>query len=389
MHAINESASGDIQGLLDLPALREALRTGPAAVLPVLKSTVDGVNQGLKTLYRQGTSVEEIVLGRAALLDRLLITLFEHYFAEVGQRVALIAVGGYGRGELHPASDIDLMLLLQDEEDARTQDMIEKFIMLLWDARLEIGHSVRTLAECVDEAANDITVATNIMEARLLAGDRELFEQMELETGPDRMWDAQSFFQAKLKEQVQRNGKYNDTAYNLEPNIKEGHGGLRDIQMIGWVAKRHFGASSFYDLVNHGFLREEELKTLLDGQHLLWRIRCSLHYLTGRREDRLLFDYQHQLALEFGFEDDKENRTSNRAIEQFMQQYYRTVMELERLNEMLLQLFREAILYRDKPGEIEVINESFQIRHGYIEVTHANVFRNKLTALLELFLVNE
>lgn len=280
------------------------------------------------------------------------------------------------------------MLLLENEEDAQTQDAIEKFIMLLWDGGLEIGHSVRTLEECVDEAANDITIATNIMESRLLCGDRSLFEKMDILTGPDNMWDDQSFFQAKLQEQVQRNGKYNDTAYNLEPNIKEGHGGLRDIQMIGWVAKRHFGASSLHDLVDHEFLRKEELKTLLKGQHLLWQIRCSLHYLTGRREDRLLFDYQHQLALEFGFEDNGEKR-SNRAIEQFMQQYYRTVMELERLNEMLLQLFREAILYKDKPGETVVINESFQTIHGYIEVTHENVFSNKPSTLLELFLINE
>ncbi len=389
MHAINEPAISDAEHLFDESAFRNTLESKPDEVLPVLKAAVTRINEGLKSMYQRGDPVEDIVLGRASLVDRLLVTLFEHYFADITQPVALLAVGGYGRGELHPASDIDLMVLLQDEEDASTQSVIEQFIMLLWDARLEIGHSVRTLAECAGEALNDITVATNILEARLLAGDRGLFDQMQVLTGPDRMWDAQTFFTAKLKEQVQRNGKYNDTAYNLEPNIKEGHGGLRDIQMIGWVAKRHFGASSLRDLVDHNFLREEELMTLLEGQQLLWRIRCSLHYLTGRREDRLLFDYQHHLALEFGFEDDPEGRQANRAIEQFMQQYYRTVMELERLNEMLLQLFREAILYRDKPGDVEVINESFQTRHGYIEVTHKDVFRNKPTTLLELFLVNE
>ncbi len=389
MHAINTTLNNDINCLFDAQQLREVLQSDPDNALPTLKSSITAINDGLKTLYQSGAPVEEIVLGRASLVDRLLITLFEHYFSLIGQPIALIAVGGYGRGELHPASDIDLMLLLQDEEDEQTQDVIEKFIMLLWDGRLEIGHSVRTLDECADEAVNDITVATNIMESRLLSGDKALFDQMHILTGPDRMWDDQSFFQAKLKEQILRNGKYNDTAYNLEPNIKEGHGGLRDIQMIGWVAKRHFGASSLYDLVDHNFLREDELKTLLDGQQLLWRIRCSMHYLTGRREDRLLFDYQHQLAVEFGFEDDKESARSNIAIEQFMQQYYRTVMELERLNETLLQLFREAILYMDKPGETIVINESFQIKHGYIEVTHKDVFRNRPTTLLELFLVNE
>jgi len=389
MHAINKTEHGDINSLFDENRLVEALQSDQSSVLSTLKSAVTNINAGLKQLYQNGAPVEEIVVGRANLLDRLLTTLFDHYFAAVEQSIALIAVGGYGRSELHPASDIDLMLLLQDKENEQTKEAIEKFIMLLWDARLEIGHSVRTLDECVDEAANDITVATNIMESRLLSGDMELFDNMQALTGPDKMWDNQSFFQAKLKEQIQRNGKFNDTAYNLEPNIKEGHGGLRDIQMIGWVAKRHFGTSRLSDLVDHNFLREEELKTLLEGQHLLWRIRCSLHYLTGRREDRLLFDYQHQLALEFGFSDDEERQRSNIAIEQFMQQYYRTVMELERLNEMLLQLFREAILYKDKPGETVVINESFQIRHGYIEVTHADVFSNKPTTLLELFLVNE
>ncbi|UCB54375.1 MAG: [protein-PII] uridylyltransferase [Thiotrichales bacterium] len=389
MHAINDATRCDINSLFDEAKLKAVLQSSPEDVLETLKASVTGINEGLKTHYQSGAPVEEIVTGRAALIDRLLIILFKHFFSACKQDIALIAVGGYGRGELHPSSDIDLMLLLQDEEDEPTQAAIEQFIMLLWDGRLEIGHSVRTLDECVEEATNDITVATNIMESRLLAGNTALFEQMHLMTGPEQMWDDQSFFQAKLTEQIQRNGKYNDTAYNLEPNIKEGHGGLRDIQMIGWVAKRHFGASSLRDLVDHDFLREEELKTLLEGQRLLWRIRCSLHYLTGRREDRLLFDYQYQLAIEFGYKDNKEAPKSNVAIEQFMQQYYRTVMELERLNEMLLQLFREAILYKDQPGEIEVISESFQIKHGYIEVTHADVFKNRPTTLLELFLVNE
>jgi [protein-PII] uridylyltransferase len=162
---------------------------------------------------------------------------------------------------------------------------------------------------------------------------------------------------------------------------------MRDIQMIGWVAKRHFGAEHLQQLVDHDFLRQYELDALLKGQRLLWRIRCSLHYLTNKREDRLLFDYQRDLAIEFGFRDDPSGKEGNLAIEQFMQQYYRTVMELERLNEMLLQLFREAIVYKDQPGETVQINEEFQVRRGYIEVTHPCVFQNNPTALLELFLL--
>ncbi|NOQ89954.1 MAG: [protein-PII] uridylyltransferase, partial [Gammaproteobacteria bacterium] len=355
-------------------------------VMKLLKDAVNAIDEGLKNTYQNGSDVNTVVYGRSNLIDQLINTIYSHLFKEIDQEIALVAVGGYGRGELHPKSDIDLMILLDEEENQKTKELLEKFLMLLWDIRLEIGHSVRTIAECVEESTNDITVATNIMEARLLAGSETLFTQMKKKTGSDQLWDSKSFFQAKLEEQIQRSGKFNDTAYNLEPNIKESRGGLRDIQMIGWVAKRHFNANSLHDLVKQGFLLEDELNALLAGQHLLWRIRCSLHYLAGRREDRLLFDYQRDLAAEFGFKDKEEN-SMNEAIEQFMQQYYRTVIELERLNEMLLQHFREAIIYADIDTEAELINDSFQIRHGYIETTDENLFKNNPCAILEMFLI--
>lgn len=388
MPAVKEQSrddSGDVSALLDEKQLAVTLREKPDDILGHLKQTVTAINEGLKESYLKGADVETIVFGRSDLVDRFLRTLFDFIFDEADQKLSLIAVGGFGRGELHPGSDVDLMLLLEDEENESTKDRLERFLTLLWDSRLEIGHSVRTLKECVDEAGKDITVATNIMEARLIGGDQALFEEMRQQTGPDRIWDSSSFFQAKLDEQVARSGKFNDTAFNLEPNIKESHGGLRDIQMIGWVAKRHFGAETLEGLVSHGFLQQNELEELQAGQLLLWRIRCSLHYLAGRREDRLLFDYQRDLAEEFGFEDNE--RFPNYAIEQFMQQYYRTVMRLERLNEMLLQHFREAILHSDDDSDIQDINQSFQVRHGYIEVKHADVFKNNPSALLELFYV--
>ncbi len=356
------------------------------ALIKLLKDAVITIDEGLKEVYRNGCDVNTIVYGRSSLFDQLIYTIYSHMFKDLDQEIALIAVGGYGRGELHPRSDIDLMILLGEEENQNTKDLLEKFLMLLWDIRLEIGHSVRTIEECVDESSKDITVATNIMEARLLVGSEKLFATMKEKTSADHIWNSKSFFQAKLEEQIQRNGKFNDTAYNLEPNLKESRGGLRDIQMIGWVAKRHFNANSLHDLVKEGFLLEDELNTLLAGQHLLWRIRCSLHYLAGRREDRLLFDYQRDLAVEFGFKDNKEN-SKNEAIEQFMQQYYRTVIELERLNEMLLQHFREVIIYADVEGEAELINDSFQVRNGYIETTKKSIFKNNPCAILELFII--
>ena len=248
---------------------------------------------------------------------------------------------------------------------------------------MEVGHSVRTVEECVREAEADVTVITNLIEARFLIGDESLFEEMREATGPDHIWSSEEFFAAKTREQRLRWHKYGDTAYNLEPNIKENPGGLRDIQMIGWVAKRHFAARDLHDLVSHGFLTEPEHLTLIEGEALLWRVRFQLHRLAGRREDRLLFDYQRTLAREFGFVDGDDAL----AVEQFMQQYYRTVMELNRLNEMLLQLFEEAILLHDRLELPVAINKRFQSRSGYLEVSRADVFRRNPVALLEIFYI--
>lgn len=379
-----------IDDLIDFSSLKKQLddcdSQSSAEPIKLLKGAVVRIADGLKEKYQNGCDVNTVVYGRANLTDQLIDVIYCYLLKDLDQDIALVAVGGYGRGELHPKSDIDLMILLEEAENQKTKDLLEKFLMLLWDIGLEIGHSVRTVEECVEEATQDITVTTNIMEARLLAGDEALFSAMKEKTSAEHIWDSKSFFQAKLDEQIQRNGKFNDTAYNLEPNLKESRGGLRDIQMIGWVAKRHFNAHSLHDLVKEDFLLEDELSTLLEGQHLLWRIRCSLHYLAGRREDRLLFDYQRDLANEFGFRDEAED-SRNEAIEQFMQQYYRTVIQLERLNEMLLQHFREVIIYADVDTDAELINDSFQVRHGYIETTRENIFEENPCAILELFLM--
>lgn len=388
--AINQSLLDDI---VDFDALKRQLDDKlkdssqdliDLTLINLLKSTVGSIDEGLKNIYQTHKDVSTVVFGRSLLIDKLLLTIYDYLFKNLDQDIAIIAVGGYGRGELHPKSDIDLMILLKEEENQKTKDLLEKFLTLLWDIHLEIGHSVRTIQECIDESIKDITVATNIMESRLLAGNDQLLTSMKEQTNANHIWDSKSFFQAKLEEQIQRNGKYNDTAYNLEPNIKESHGGLRDIQMIGWVAKRHFNANNLHDLLKEGFLLEDELTTLLEGQHLLWQIRCSLHYLSGRREDRLLFDYQRDLAIEFGYSDNEVN-PKNEAIEQFMQQYYRTVIELQRLNEMLLQHFREAIIYANVHNDAEIINNHFQVKNGYLETTSENVFKENPCALLELF----
>jgi [Protein-PII] uridylyltransferase len=232
-------------------------------------------------------------------------------------------------------------------------------------------------------AAHEITVCTSLIEARLLCGPKALFKAMRMATATERMWCSRDFFSGKLREQNLRHHKYHDTAYNLEPNIKEGPGGLRDIHTIGWVAKRHFGATELRDLIAHGFLTEAEYQTLIEGQNFLWQIRFALHILTGRREDRLLFDYQQTLAKQFGYSD----KDHSLGVEQFMQRYFRTAGEISRLNEMLLQLFQESIRLVDDPGEPLPLNRRFQVRRGFIEATRDAVFRRCPFALLEIFLI--
>ena len=350
-----------------------------------LKPFRDALARGdamLRERFDEDEPVDVLVRDRARLVDGVLGQAWSQHAGPLADELALVAVGGYGRGELHPCSDIDIMILLPRTDDDAWREQLETFLTFLWDIGLEVGHSVRTVEDCVDQAGADITVATTLMESRLLDGPRPLFEQMCEAVGPDHIWPTPAFFEAKLTEQTERHHRYHDTAYNLEPNVKGSPGGLRDIQMVGWVAKRHFDARNFHQLAQLGFLTDYEYRKLLAGQTFLWRIRWALHTITGRREDRLLFDHQIALAARFGYED----ATYTLAVEQFMQKYYRTVMELSRLNEMLLQLFQEAILL-DPEASPEALNPRFQVRNGYLEASHDGVFQREPSALLEIFKV--
>jgi [protein-PII] uridylyltransferase len=367
--------------LFDVSRFEQQLATTQQP-LPIFRQTLQAAQAVLQQRFMEGHSAVELVAAHARVIDTILVYAWQRYLPIASDDAALVAVGGYGRCELHPYSDIDILILLRKEQ-RKLQEPISTFLTFLWDIGLVVGHSVRTLKDCVREAKKDITVATNLQEARLLIGPNALLEEQRKLCGPQRLWPSHDFFAAKWQEQVARHQKFNDTAYNLEPNIKEGPGGLRDIQMIGWVAKRHFDANLLHDLVTQGFLNEHEFQTLYEGQAFLWQIRYGLHLLAKRREDRLLFDYQRALAKQFGYQDD----IHSRAVEKFMKQYYRTVMELSRLNEMLLQLFQEEILYKKNIKKPQRINNRFQSQNGFLEATHANVFKKYPFALLEAFLL--
>ncbi|MEO0971528.1 MAG: [protein-PII] uridylyltransferase, partial [Pseudomonadota bacterium] len=371
-------------GWLPLDTLDAAAQASDDEALPLYREALAFGHQELRRRFDSGDSIEGLVRGRAALVDALLIRIWRNVFADDDTPAALIAVGGYGRGELHPCSDIDIMVLLASGNSAAQQrEPISRMITALWDVGLEVGHSIRTVGDCEREARNDVTVLTALMESRWLAGADQEFARMQEAISPARMWPSPAFFEAKVTEQAERHARSHDTAYNLEPNVKSSPGGLRDIQTVAWVTQRHFNTSTLDQLHDQGFLSVAEYEALLNGQRFLWRIRFALHLASGRREDRLLFDMQTRLAQMFGYED----ASYTLAVEQFMQRYYRTVKELSRLNDMLLQMLREAIVDEGSDQPPTPINERFEIHHDYVRVRHSGVFAQEPSALLELFLV--
>ncbi|HEY6451247.1 MAG TPA: [protein-PII] uridylyltransferase [Steroidobacteraceae bacterium] len=369
---------------LDWPLLNRlpALLSESQCAAESCRSLLKQAQEELRARFVDEEPVESLVRSRARFTDLLLRTLWQQRLqTDLAGRLALIAVGGYGRGELHPYSDIDILVLVPAPLAENERASIEQLVAFLWDIGLEVGHSVRTVAECAEESVADVGVMTTLMESRRLAGSAELLAAMRVALAPDRVWPVREFFEAKVREQQERRLKANDTAYNLEPNVKTGPGGLRDIQTIAWVAKRHFGAESLDELVTHGFLTPSELRRLKQAQSFLWKVRFGLHALTGRHEDRLLFDYQITLAHSFGYED----ASYTLAVEQLMQRYYRTVMDVTLLNELLLQLFREAILSDRAPPQ--PLNPRFQVCNDYLEAVNEDVFARLPSALLELFVL--
>ncbi len=338
----------------------------------------------LQARFDAGASGAEVVVHRAKVADALVRRIWCHSIpAEQQQSAALIAVGGYGRGELHPNSDIDITVVLPDDSPGVDSDALQQFVTALWDLGMDIGSTVRTLRQTGEAACDDITVMTNLLEARYLSGDRALCTRTIELINSERCWPSYVFFRAKFEEQQERRERFHDSAYRLEPNVKESPGGLRDLQTIGWVVHRHFGEAHLSELSDHEFLTAEEVQTLRESRDFLWRVRFWLHRQANRAEDRLLFEYQRPLAQAFGYS----AQDGNVAVEQFMQQYYRVVTEMVRLNEMLLQLFRERIVELNEPAEIKPVNERFEVINNYLAAKEDDVFLRYPPALIEIFLL--
>ncbi len=339
--------------------------------------------QGRKLLYQRYHENENgtaLLRNHCRLVDRLLRQVWRE--TALPASIALLAVGGYGRGQLFPGSDIDLLVLLPAGEngiDVATgtiKSQLEQWVGLLWDMGLEVGHSVRTLTECAEEAAKDITVQTSLLEARQLAGNGQLFS--EFSHAMQAALDPRVFFNAKQLEQRRRHSRYHDTAYNLEPNLKESPGGLRDLQNILWVSRAAGLGKSWTDLARGGFITQQEARLVQRHQTILQDIRIRLHYLAGRREDRLLFDYQTPLAEEYNITD----RSPRRAGEILMQRYYRAARAVTQVNSILLLTLKMEI-FPDAVAAPVIINERFQKRGELLEARNENILRQDPGTILE------
>lgn len=325
-------------------------------------------------------SINDLLIARANFVDALLAKLWsQHHLDE--DRISLIAVGGYGRGELHPQSDVDILILTQDEVSLELEEKISSFITQLWDVKLDIGHSVRSIKECVSQSEKDVTVATTLMEMRPIAGSLQLSKQLTPILNESAHWTSEKFFIAKCKEQDGRHQQYRGAAYTLEPNLKANPGGLRDIQTIAWVAKRHFNADSLEELVEHNYLYPNEFFELLEAQDYLWRMRFALHFVAGRSENRLLFDYQADVAKMMGFGDE-----GKAPVERMMKRFFRVLARVTELNIMLLQYFTDAIIKKQNANNATMINSDYELVGSLINVRNDRVFMSSIK-ILEMFLI--
>jgi [protein-PII] uridylyltransferase len=353
-----------------------AVIADPASV----KADYRAAKADLLARFKSANRVDALMQTLSRTTDEALVRAWQA--CELPASSALVAVGGYGRGELAPFSDIDILVLLPDNAPPELDARIERFIGMAWDLGLELGSSVRTVAQCIEEAANDITVRTSLLEARRITGSTTLFQRVVLRL--NETLDARAFFQAKVLEMRQRHAKFQDTPYSLEPNVKESPGGLRDLQLILWIARAAGFGRSWRELDERGLITAREARELRRNESFLKMLRARLHVIAGRRQDVLVFDLQTAAAESFGYEATQ----ARRASEQLMRRYYWAAKAVTQLATILIQNI-EAQLFPRTSGITRVLSERFVEKQGMIEIASDDVFERTPTAILEAFLLYE
>lgn len=338
------------------------------------------LEETLVNFFKEGYAVAPLLFYRSFYVDKLMDELFKHFKLNENTNLALLAVGGYGRAELFLKSDIDILLVSKTEMSPDQEEQVSSFISYLWDLKLHIGSSVRTIAESLDNANNDLSICTNLLETRFLCGNKDVYDEL-LETVKEHStWNTNRFFHAKVAEELERHHAYKDTAYALEPDIKHNPGGIRDIHVMQWIANFHFQAKTPEDMLKLNFLSEEEYEELIESRDVLYQVRYALHICNRKEDNRLTLDYQPSVASLLGYEG-----SNNDQVEKMMRDIYRTLRRIRELNSMTLQLEVLRITGHLGDDEPQFLSNDFVRRGPLIDVVSEDVFENDKSKMLEMF----
>jgi [protein-PII] uridylyltransferase len=383
----------------ELARIVEDMGTGNRSQPKVLSAFKAALARGREEVKRRfeedGASGSETVAAQAFLVDQL-VRLIHDFASEhvyplanptTGEQIAIVAVGGYGRGELAPFSDVDLLFLLPYKQTPRGEQIVEYMLYMMWDLGLKVGHATRSIDDCIRMARQDITIRTSMIESRWLWGDKALYERFKARFQKEVVVPTGPFFvEAKLAERDARHAQMGDSRYVLEPNVKEGKGGLRDLQTLFWIGKYLYQVEDAQGLVKAGVLTARDARTFDRAQKFLWTVRCHLHYLSGRPEDRLTFDVQTQIAARMGYRDHK----GARGVERFMKHYFLIAKAVGDLTRILCAVLEErhkkrSILSRARFSFRKKCAEGFRVDADRLTVVNDKVFRENPVRLLQLF----
>lgn len=341
---------------------------------------LNALDEQLVSFFKQGFAVASLLEYRTFYIDQMLMQLFKHFKLDKAHDVTLIAVGGYGRAELFLRSDIDLLVASVEQPTEEIQENISSFISHLWDLKLDIGSSVRTIEQTLQNVNADLTICTNMLETRFLCGNIHVYNDLLTTIKNDSTWNTKRFFHAKVAEELDRHHAYKDTSYALEPDIKHNPGGIRDIHVMQWIANFHFQAKTPEDMLVLDFLSKEEYEELIESREVLYQVRYALHITRFKDDNRLSLDCQPSVAELLNY-----TGTSNEQVETMMRDLYRSLRRIRELNSMTLQLEVLRITGHLGDDETQFLNNDFVRRGPLIDVTAQDVFENDKSKMIEVF----
>jgi len=381
-------------------AIDKAATSAPAAevraqVLDLLRTALEDGRAEVRRRFEAGAPGSSVVRANCYLADQIIRVVHDHVSGHLyplgspstSEFLSLVAVGGYGRGELAPQSDIDLLFLLPYKPTPRSEQVIEEILYFLWDLGFKVGHATRSVDDCIRQAKTDLTICTSLLEARWLWGDQDLYRGFHQRFQSDivRARGTTRFIEAKLAERAARHERLGGSRYSLEPNIKEGKGGLRDLHTLYWIAKFLYRVDDVSELVTQGVFSKVEARRFEKAQNYLWTLRCQLHYLSGRAEERLAFDLQTELAQRMGYTD----HVGSRAVERFMKHYFLVARDVGHLTRVFCAAL-EAEHNRRSRFRLPLLTrrrtvEGFRLEGDRLTVKNADVFAEKPVKLLRIF----